>query len=51
MGNIITIICLSEINGQAKQPIVTEGKQCRTHSKGKGGQHRAEGTGKADDDC
>ena len=36
MGNIITIIYLSEANRQAKQPTVAEGKQHRTHSKGKG---------------
>lgn len=36
MGNIITIICLSETNRQAKQPTVSEGKQHRTHNKGKG---------------
>ena len=39
MENIITIICLSEVNRQAKQQTVTEGKPCRTHSKGKGDMH------------
>ncbi len=32
-GNIITIIYLSEVNRQAKQPTVTEGKKQKTTAK------------------
>ncbi len=36
MGNIITIIYLSEVNRQAKQPTVTEGKKQKTTAKERG---------------